>query len=606
MQIAYHYLRLRQHFAHVAEGVTQEVSLPELADIFCCTVRNAKMVVKQLVEQKWLEWIPGRGRGHVSQIIFVKTKEQIVIPIAQAYVRQGDLEKAMLLLNEWSVSGKMREGFFDWLSGQFGFRTEEGEGETRARDTLRMSFYRTIPALDPAFVGRVTESHMVKQIFDTLIRYDEKRGAFHPHLAHHWETNADGTEWTFYLRKGVLFHHGRELTADDVVWTLKRLADPLTGSPYLWMLEDVEELSAVRDTIVKIRLRRPNRMLLSILASDRLSIVPGDMVQQKGERFAREPVGSGPFCLVENSEQMFILDAFPSYFLGRAHLDRVEIWIVPENKRTQEVIPSIAGEVHVLQPMLDVKGRREEWQEFQQMEKGCKYLAFNLNRSGPSQNPAFREAIHRLVDREKMIREVAGRRYIPANGFILDWQEHGYDASPVDPRDAQALLAACGYRGEALVLYTYKGAGNEQDAAWLQQHLRELGVAVELFIVPIEELGKPQTLSEADMILAGEVFDDQLLLGMMEMYKSSRGFIRLLWDKQLREEIDQEMDKLMLEGDPARQKKCLIRAEELLKERSALLFLFHSLQQSAYHSALAGVSLNALGFVDYRDIWFKP
>lgn len=600
MQIAYHYLRLRQHFAHVTEGVGQEVTLPELSAIFCCTVRNAKMVVKQLVEQRWLEWIPGRGRGHTSRMVFLRTKEQIGLPIAQAYVQQGDLEKAMMLLNEWRVSGKARERFFDWLSGQFGFRTEEGE--TRTRDTLRMSFYRTIPALDPAFVGRVTESHMVKQIFDTILRYDEKKGIFLPHLAHHWETNEAGTEWTFYLRKGVLFHHGRELTAEDVVWTIQRIADPRTGSPYRWMLEDVDELV----TIVRIRLKRPNRMLLSILASDRLSIVPGDVVKEKGTDFAREPVGSGPFCLVENSEQMFILDAFPSYFLGRAHLDRVEIWIVQESRRTQEAIPSIAGEVHVLQPMLDKNGRREEWQELQQMEKGCKYLAFNLNRSGPQQNPSFRDVIDRLLDREKMIREVAGRRYVPANGFILDWQQEAYVPTTVGMDEASTLLVASGYQGETLKLYTYKGAGNEMDANWLQQYFQEMGISVELVIVPIEELGKPDTLLKADMILAGEVFDDQLLLGMLEMYKSDRGFIRLLWDGKLREDIDQELDKLVLESEPLQQKRCLIRVEELLKERSAVLFLFHSIQQSAYHSALAGVSLNALGFVDYKDIWFKP
>jgi MarR-like DNA-binding transcriptional regulator SgrR of sgrS sRNA len=240
------------------------------------------------------------------------------------------------------------------------------------------------------------------------------------------------------------------------------------------------------------------------------------------------------------------------------------------------------------------------------MEKGCKYLAFNLNRNGPQQNQAFREAIDRLLDREKMIREVAGRRYVPANGFILDWQKDEYFQPPVPVHEASERLAASGYQGETLKLYTYKGAGNEQDANWLQQYFHEMGISVELVIVPIEELGKPETLLKADMIVAGEVFDDQLLLGMLEMYKSDRGFMRLLWDEKLREDIDQELDKLMLESKPAKQKSGLIRVEELLKESSAVLFLFHSLQQSAYHSALAGVSLNALGFVDYKDIWFKP
>ncbi|GED30511.1 ABC transporter substrate-binding protein [Brevibacillus centrosporus] len=597
MQIAYHYLRLRQHFAHVGEGVRQEVTLSELAAIFYCTVRNAKLVVKQLVELQWLGWIPGRGRGNVSQVIFLRTKEQIVLPLAQAYVQHGDMEKAMQLLLEWSVSARARERFLDWLSGQFGFLTEE-EGD-RTRDTLRMSFYRTIPALDPAYVGRVTESHMVKQIFDTLIRYDEEKGIFLPHIAHHWEANDDGTEWTLYLRKGVLFHHGRELTADDIVWTLERIGNPSTGSPYEWMLQDVSQIAAIRDTIVKISLSRPNQLLLSYLASDRLSIVPREVVEERGERFAREPVGTGPFTLVENSDQMFILEAFPAYFLGRAHLDRVEIWIVPEPN-------SIEGEVHLVQQMPDRYERKDKWQELQRLEKGCKYMAFNLRRDGPQQNPAFREVIHRLLDREKMIREVGGKRYQPASGFIQEWQNEPHLPGPVRPDEARELLAAAGYQGETVMLYTYKGAGNEQDAEWLEHHLQAMGICVKTIVVPIVELQKEETLLQADVILVGKVFDNQLLMGLVEMYKSDRGFMRLIWDESMRETIDQEMDKLMRESEPWRQQEALMQVEERLKERFVVLFLYHSLQQSSHHSALAGVSLNAWGFVDYKDIWFKP
>ncbi|MFS0558108.1 SgrR family transcriptional regulator [Brevibacillus sp. 179-C9.3 HS] len=178
MQSAYYYLRLRQHFVSAAEGEQQEVTLAELARIFCCSIRNTKKVIKQMEEQKWIAWSPGRGRGNVSRIVLLYGIEQIVLPIAKEHIQDGDLEGAMELLNDFAISSKGRERFFEWLSGQFGFIQEETH--ERKLDTLRMSFYRTIPALDPAFVNRRTESHMVKQIFDTLIRYDEKNGYIHP------------------------------------------------------------------------------------------------------------------------------------------------------------------------------------------------------------------------------------------------------------------------------------------------------------------------------------------------------------------------------------------------------------------------------------------
>jgi MarR-like DNA-binding transcriptional regulator SgrR of sgrS sRNA len=133
-----------------------------------------------------------------------------------------------------------------------------------------------------------------------------------------------------------------------------------------------------------------------------------------------------------------------------------------------------------------------------------------------------------------------------------------------------------------------------------------MGVCAKTIVVPIVELQKEETLLQADVILVGEVFDNQLLMGLVEMYKSDRGFMRLIWDESMRETIDQEMDKLMRESEPWRQQEALMQVEERLKERFVVLFLYHSLQQSSHHSALAGVSLNAWGFVDYKDIWFKP
>lgn len=603
MQMMQYYLRLRERYQDVAEGVPQEITLPQLGEIFCCTERNAKLVIKQFVHRQWIEWTPGRGRGHVSRVTFLCGVEHVVLAQAQECVRQGDVEKALQLVQDSHFSAHGKEGFLSWLSEQFGFRTEPGD--ERPLDTLRMSFYRTIPALDPAFVGRRTESHMVNQIFDTLIRYDESTGAYQPHLAHHWEANEEGTEWTIYLRKGVQFHHGRELTADDVVWTLRRIADKAIGSPYRWMLQDLVEVSALSPYKLRIKLKRSNHMWLSILASNRLSIVPRDIVQQKKEAFSSEPIGSGPFRLTRNDERLFVLEAFPHYFQGRAHLDRVEIWIVSAISQWLLTAHDGKEDNEHLRQSTTIRELRDEWRALQQVEMGCKYIMYNLNRGGIVQNQVFRETVDRLLDRDSMIAQLGEERHRPANSFLIEQAKENQYQPPLQLEKARHLLQACGYQGETINLYTYQGAGNEKDVCWVQERLREAGVSVIVKAVTIEELKQPNIALQADLLLAGEVFEHPLLIGMIEMYRSDRSFIRMLCDVSLREGIDDTLDRAMCEPDLKQQQQDVHDVETLLKERAAISFLYHSTQQISYHEALAGVSLTALGLVKYKDIWFQ-
>jgi SgrR family transcriptional regulator len=597
VQLAHHYLRVRNHFDHIAEGVRIETSLQQLAEVFCCTGRNVKIILKQLAEVEWIEWLPGRGRGHYSQLVFRARSEEVAFQLAQQYVKRGHLHDALAVLNEYAARSSQRERFFHWLSLQFGFRVEESEH--KALDTLRIPFYRSIPAIDPAFVTRRTEAHMVKQIFDTLIRYDSGSDSFRPHIAHYWESNPEKTEWTFYLRKGVLFHHGREMTAHDVKLTLERIRDPATGSPYRWMFADVEEIRVPRETVVQIRLRRPNTLFLHFLSWERASIIPQEVVEERGTRFAREPVGTGPFRLVRNDNAIFMLEAFVPYFQGRAHLDRIEIWVVPDI-RVHSLLDQPGTEHLHFHPFRKLAEPTSLWKGIDKLETGCKYITFNLNRPGPHQRISFRRAFHLLLDRERMIRELGANRLFPAAGF---WPEERKVTPQPQPEEAGRLLMESGYRGEVLTLYTYEGAGNEADCEWVQQYMREAGIHLEVHVLPIEELKRRAV--EADLLLAGEVFDEDLQLGLTDTFQQGTSFFRAHWSPLLRDAVDCHIDRVLREENSEQRMRLLEKVVQMLKEEMAVLFLYHSSQSTTYHSALEGVSLNALGWVDYREIWFK-
>ncbi|MCF8884552.1 MAG: ABC transporter substrate-binding protein [Aigarchaeota archaeon] len=176
---------------------------------------------------------------------------------------------------------------------------------------LRVSF-ANVPYMDPAVGSDEASSVYFINVYDTLV-YPTKEGTVKPHVAERWEVSEDGLTWTFYLRKGVKFHSGRELTAEDVVFSLRRMIIIGEGYGYLFKpYVDLEKTRALDKYTVQIVLKNPFGPFLITLV--RLYIVDSELVKQhiaegpygemgdygktwlmSGERDA----GSGPYKLHE-------------------------------------------------------------------------------------------------------------------------------------------------------------------------------------------------------------------------------------------------------------------------------------------------------------------
>jgi peptide/nickel transport system substrate-binding protein len=114
-------------------------------------------------------------------------------------------------------------------------------------------------------------------------------------LATQWTPDAQSKVWTFALRKGVKFHHGRELKASDVVFTFERILDPKTGSPGRNAMGPIEKVEAVDDYTVRFRMATPYADLPVSVGVTFGRIVPAD----RADKLATEPSGTGPFRVVE-------------------------------------------------------------------------------------------------------------------------------------------------------------------------------------------------------------------------------------------------------------------------------------------------------------------
>ncbi|MBI4640351.1 MAG: hypothetical protein HY731_06635, partial [Candidatus Tectomicrobia bacterium] len=159
--------------------------------------------------------------------------------------------------------------------------------------------------LDPALMMNIYAYTISQQIFDGLVQFDGDLNVI-PAIADFWEGSRDGRTWTFQLKKGVKFHNGREVTAQDFVYSFTRLLDPKVKSPIANLLSDikgarnflkgeveqVDGLKALEKYTLQIELEEPFAPFLSILAMANVKVVPKETVENG---IQTRPVGTGPF-----------------------------------------------------------------------------------------------------------------------------------------------------------------------------------------------------------------------------------------------------------------------------------------------------------------------
>lgn len=598
MQLAYHYLRLRSRFADAREGQPIPVSLQQLAEILVCTNRNANLLLKRMIDMRWIEWSSGNGRGHLSQLTFLVSKEDLLSQSAKELVKKGDISQALELLHQQEASPAFMKQFMEWLNGQFGYRSEAIEQQRV--DTLRLPLSKKRWALDPAYALFSNEAHFIRQIFDTLITYNRHTKQMEPKLAHYWEANDDRTEWTFYLRKGVLFHHRRALAASDVVFSLQRMIEAEPPSPFRWMFAHIQQMKILGSHAFKVKLQEPNHLFLHFLSSHAASILPEDMFQKLGPEFSRLPVGTGPFQVTAHDRSSLILDAFPDYFEKRAHLDRVEIWLIPELEQYQPELATDAYQMRYFsyQPS---DGISPDWQEAERLQNGCRFLSLNLAKAGPQQHPSFRQALRLGIDRGELIHDQ--EHTIIANRLFPEYEETNMQAD-FNPAKARRLLNEAGYRGEPLLLSTFPH--HEQAAFIVQQQCKQIGIHLNISIQPVEEFITMQEVKKADIALCDVVFDENIILSLMELLHTEQSFIHGFLDPPLLAAIEREIASCLREPNHSRQLAGLLQLEQKLIELGVIFPLSRRRQKTYFHPALKGVSPRSFGWADFNEIWFQP
>ncbi len=596
MQMIDHYLRIFSSDTNFQTQVTIELSLEEISNILFCTTRNSKLILKKMEELNLITWIPGRGRGNRSRIQFHLEPLDIVFGHAKEYVQTGEIRSAIQLVEKYDqVIPFLTEKFQLWFRSQFGYHVESNED--KVMDVLRIPQRNLILSLDPVHTFLRTENHLIKQVCDTLVRYDDRTKQIEPHLAYHWEMNEEGDEWIFYLRKGVFFHNGVHLTAKDVVFTYNRLLEKNTTSPYYWLVEELNELIIINKHTIKMKLNTPNYLFLHYCSSEHLSILPKEYCEQLGNDIENMLVGTGPFKILRNDASMFVLEAFESYFLERAHLDRIELWIIPTSESEIEFIDEEDYMIQYANPTLN--NNYQNWNLTSKLEWSVQYITFNMKKKGPLQNQDFRKGLIKILDRNEMVEELKGFRQVVANRMLPGNEDSLYSRE----KDEEDYLDL--FKGQSLLLHTFEDYDHIEDCEWMKERLLKYGIILEVKYLPTLDLLDPNLMEKADILHDSATVEENYSLSFIDMLLSGNSFMNAHFGHEIVSYINKEISAVCQVKTDEERRAIFNNLEDFLIKEYAFLPLYRNEAQLISHPDLQGIQVNSQGWVDYRKLWFK-
>ncbi|MFV0452782.1 MAG: ABC transporter substrate-binding protein [Propioniciclava sp.] len=440
--------------------------------------------------------------------------------------------------------------------------------------------------LDPHFPVTWPDIARVRQLYEPLLRYN-KDFEVELSLAESVEHNADATEWTFRLRPGLLFHHGRPVTAQDVRASFERMLNPDNPAPYLADVAPIADLDGSQildDRTYRLKLQSPYAIFDLVIASYSLGIIPEDFDPA-------QPVGTGPWMFdqfVPGQRSRFL--RFDDYWDIPASFE--ELVIIDFNDDAAKVNAVLSGQIHTLDNLPSyLAGAIENQGAKTLVSETGGWVPFTMRIDAePFSDVRVRQAMRLLVDRDEMISQalngfgrVANDLYSPFDPAYIG------DDRPQRTQDidqAKSLLRSAGQEGLQVELVTSSGVGvgAVESANLFVQHAKAAGVDVRLNKVDSSIFYGDQYLS---WVFAQDFWSTRLYLPQASACAlKTSPYNETHWYDERYASLIQSAQQ---ETDPARRNTLLEDAQQLEYDEGGYIIWAFKNQVDAYSQFVTGL-----------------
>lgn len=431
-------------------------------------------------------------------------------------------------------------------SGQSGLeingQIDKKNGEINS--CLDLAISEKYNTLDPLKVTSIASFHITSQIYEPLLRFDEKDLSLQPLIADSWVISDDNLVYTFTIKKGVYFHDndcfkggkGRELTTADILYTFKRIyseKSSYANSLFQNIIKGSEDyeggeitgLKAIDDYTVEFTLNNPSSIFLNVLSVVNSAIVPQEAIESNAL------VGSGPFVYTkENDTEIAITllknnnyhisdkqgNKLPyigavSYSYAKSGQEQLDLFMSKKLDVIANIPPEAIKEL-VESQISDFQANPKKYVLGRYPEIMTTYLMLNTAKA-PFNEIKVRQALGMAIDKGKIIDNVLkGEAYSAGENGIVPSSIKGYDFSSVvglenNPEKAKELLADAGFPdGKGFPTLAFAtGKGNISLRVGLEiqkQLLHNLNINVEISALPQKKIDLMNSKSELNMTLS--------------------------------------------------------------------------------------------------------
>lgn len=519
-----------------------------------------------------------------------------------------------------------------WFSTRSDFRHTPSAGEPSALVTLNRGNGHEPESLDPQ-LGRTDSEHIIlRDLYEGLTSLDsEARPA--PGAASAWTVSADGLTYEFTLRSGLRWSNGDPLTAQDFVFSLRRLVDPATASPYAQIFDMVvgaSEISAGKrepstlgvsapnPATVVMHLHAPTPFLPGVLAHPSTFPVHRATLQRFGREFTRpgNSVSNGAFVLSDWSIGSHVTATRNPYYRGNMHnrIDAVKFLHIAD--QSAELRRYRAGELDItyVVPPAQFQWVRENLAAELRVDPQLStyFYGFNLTRAPFKDNAPLRRALAMAIDRERLTKSVTGRGELPAYGWVPPGVDQYTPQAPAWAKrtaeervaEAKRLYAQAGYSAARPLRTEIRYNADESHtriavaiAAMWKEHLGvETTLLGEEFKVLLQDINQ----AEVTQVFRSSWIGDYNDAYTFAQYLKSDFGINL--PRYRNDEYDRLLTQAASEIDRARRRALLEQAERLMFEDQPLIPLYFYVSKHLVKPWVSGWRNNVMNVQYSKDL----
>lgn len=491
------------------------------------------------------------------------------------------------------------------VAGYLKFSANDVKAQELKKNKISIAMKADPKTLDPQKSIDTMSNKSITLIYDTLLDLDENLN-LKPNLAESWE-RLDDCNVVFHLKKGVKFHNGEELKAEDVKFTLERAA----SSPQtLYLFKPITKVTVIDDYTVQVTTDKPFGALLNNLAAVQGGIVSKKAVLKYGDDYVNHPVGTGQYKLKEwLPGNRIVFEGFKDAYQGAPNFEELTYLTIPEV--SNRMIALETGEVDVA---FDIgimdKETIENSNNLELVEVESPALLYlGFDQTNPIyQNKKLREAIAYAIDNQTFVdvvfrgSAVAGDSPLPKASPAYNGNVKKYNQ---DIEKAKKLLAEAGYpNGLDIELWCMDDGPRVDMCVIIQDQLKKIGINVEIKIFEFGAYVSKTALPNKELYFLSWNSSGDGDVALYPLFHSSQHGAPGNRSFYSNKEVDKLLDKARVSVDEEERRSLYKEVQNILQEDLAIYALAYPKINLAKNKELKGLIFKKNGDIDITNLSF--